>query len=90
MATTADNRIFSTANNVDSRLFAAKAVVSRPVWKGRLSFGTEWSFIRRTDLYTSRESFIDDSDTKIQEDNGAGFVELVQTFGKVTAMAGLR
>lgn len=90
MATNADNRIFSTNNEVDSRLYAAKAVLSRPLWKGRLSFGTEWSFIRRTDLYTSRESFIDGSHTKIHEDNGAGFVELIQRFGKITAMAGLR
>ena len=90
MATNADNRVFSTDNEVDSRLYAAKAVLSRPLWKGRLSFGTEWSFIRRTDLYTSRESFIDGSHTKIHEDNGAGFVELIQRFGKITAMAGLR
>lgn len=90
MATNADKRVFSTDNEVDSRLYAAKAVLSRPLWKGRLSFGTEWSFIRRTDLYTSRESFIDGSHTKIHEDNGAGFVELIQRFGKITAMAGLR
>ena len=90
MATDTDNRIFSTDNQVDSRLYAAKAVVSRPLWNGKLSFGTEWSFIRRTDLYTSQESFINDSDTKLNEDNGAGFVELSQRFGKVTAMVGLR
>lgn len=90
MATETDNRIFSTDNQVDSRLYAAKAVVSRPLWNGKLSFGTEWSFIRRTDLYTSQESFINDSDTKLNEDNGAGFVELSQRFGKVTAMVGLR
>ena len=90
MATDTDNRIFSTDNQVDSRLYAAKAVVSRPFWNGKLSFGTEWSFIRRTDLYTSQESFINDSDTKLNEDNGAGFVELSQRFGKVTAMVGLR
>ena len=64
--------------------------MSRPLWNGKLSFGTEWSFIRRTDLYTSQESFINDSDTKLNEDNGAGFVELSQRFGKVTAMVGLR
>lgn len=90
MATDTDNRIFSTDNQVDSRLYAAKAVVSRPLWNGKLSFGTEWSFIRRTNLYTSQESFINDSDTKLNEDNGAGFVELSQRFGKVTAMVGLR
>ena len=90
IATDADNRIFSTDNQVDSRLYAAKAVVSRPLWNGKLSFGTEWSFIRRTDLYTSQESFINDSDTKLNEDNGAGFVELSQRFGKITAMVGLR
>ena len=76
MATDTDNRIFSTDNQVDSRLYAAKAVVSRPFWNGKLSFGTEWSFIRRTDLYTSQESFINDSDTKLNEDNGAAIMRV--------------
>ena len=89
-ATNADNRMFATDNRVDSRLYAAKASLSRPLWNGSLTVGTEWSFVRRTDIYASQESFIDNSNTKIHEDNGAGFAELSQHFGKVTAMIGLR
>lgn len=89
-ATNADNRMFATDNRVDSRLYAAKASLSRPLWNGSLTVGTEWSFVRRTDIYASQESFIDNSNTKIHEDNGAGFAELSQRFGKVTAMIGLR
>lgn len=90
LSTDTDNRMFATDNQVDSRLYAAKAILSRPIWKGKLTFGTEWSFTRRTDLYTSKETFINNSDTKIHEDNGAGFIELSQQFGKVSAMLGLR
>lgn len=82
--------MFATDNRVDSRLYAAKASLSRPLWNGSLTVGTEWSFVRRTDIYASQESFIDNSNTKIHEDNGAGFAELSQRFGKVTAMIGLR
>ncbi len=90
VATQTENRMFITENQVGSRLYATKAVVSHPLWQGKLSFGTEWSFIRREDIYTSSEMFIMDSNTKLHEDNGAGFIELSQKFGKVSAMVGLR
>lgn len=84
------NRAFSTNSDADSKLIAAKTVLSRGIGKGQLSLGTEWSFAHRTDDYLSGEEFISDSHTKIDENNGAFFVEISQQFGKLMAVAGLR
>jgi hypothetical protein len=83
-------RAFATGNRVSSKLYAAKLEVGHPLWKGDISFGSEWSFIRRSDVYDSSASYIANSDTKQKEDNKAGFVELTQHWGKIMASLGLR
>ena len=65
-------------------------MVSLPVWKGDLSFGTEMSNIHRTDRYSGNADFISDNDIKISETTTALFAETEQTFGAVTASVGLR
>lgn len=57
-----------------SRMYAAKAVLSYPVWKGQLQVGTEETFSRRADWYNiSGIDAIPASDATVKEDNIAGF-----------------
>ena len=55
------------------RMYAAKAVLSYPVWKGQLQAGTEETFSRRTDNYSVDGIAIPASEATVTEDNIAGF-----------------
>lgn len=90
ISTTNPERGFTTVNDVRNRLLAGNIMVSLPVWKGDLSFGTEMSNIHRTDRYSGNADFISDNDLKISETTTALFAETEQTFGAVTASVGLR
>lgn len=89
-ATLLEDRTISTQNDIQNKLYAAKAVATYPIWRGQLAFGTEWSFFHRTDEYESGVEYINDSHSKIKETNGAGFAEIRQTLGKLNVSAGLR
>ena len=69
---THDAAIRSVSNNT-GRMYAAKAVLSYPVWKGQLQVGTEETFSRRTDNYKVDGIGIPASEASIKEDNIAGF-----------------
>lgn len=83
-------RDFTTENDVSNRLLAGNIIASFPLWKGELRFGAEVSNIRRIDRYVGNSDYITDNDIKICETNSALFAEADQTFGVVTASAGLR
>ena len=55
-------------------MYAAKAVLSYPVWKGQLQAGTEETFSRRVDNYSVDGIAIPASEATVTEDNIAGFV----------------
>ena len=63
----------STASDNSSRLYAAKAVLSYPIWMGQLQVGTEETFSRRKDNYTITGISIPASQASVKEDNIAGF-----------------
>ena len=63
----------SSASNNTGRMYAAKAVLSYPIWKGQLQVGTEETFSRRTDNYKVEGIGIPASEASIKEDNIAGF-----------------
>lgn len=63
----------SSASNNTGRMYAAKAVLSYPIWKGRLQAGTEETFSRRTDNYSVEGIDIPASEATVKEDNIAGF-----------------
>lgn len=70
------------------RLYAAKAVLSYPIWKGQLQAGTEEAFSRRTDNYTVEGIAIPASEASIKEDNIAGFASYgcyVPRVGQISA-----
>ncbi|MCR4764574.1 MAG: TonB-dependent receptor [Bacteroidaceae bacterium] len=69
---TYDADIRSQSDN-SNRLYAAKAVVSYPIWKGQFQVGTEESFSRREDNYAITGIDIPASNAKVNEDIYAGF-----------------
>ena len=89
-ATQGDDRTVTTRNDVKNRLYAAKFVAGHPLWKGKLEIGAEGSYVHRTDVFGNLERIIDASDTKIEENSTAAFVQLMQRLNKLTLIAGLR
>ena len=69
---THDAAINSASDNA-GRMYAVKAVLSYPIWKGQLQAGTEDTFSRRTDNYSVEGIDIPASKATVKEDNIAGF-----------------
>ena len=90
ISTQEDNRIVTTESDAHSRMLAGKVVATRQLGKGNIAFGSEYSHTHRTDGYHNMEQIIEGSDTRIEESNGALFMELSQNIGKVRLSAGLR
>ncbi len=89
-ATQGDNRTVTTRNDVKNRLYAAKFVAGHPLWKGKLEIGAEGTYVHRTDVFGNVENIISASNTKIEENSTAAFVQLMQRLNKLTLIAGLR
>ena len=70
----AENRILHSGSSTYGKMYAAKAVLSYPVWRGQLQVGTEESFSRRSDDYTISGIDIPASQADVGEDNCAGFI----------------
>ena len=80
-----------TKSSSGSRLYAAKIVLSYPVWAGQFQLGTEETFSRRSDEYSLRGAAVPASSSVVREDNYAGFVNyafMLGSFGQMSA--GLR
>ena len=87
---THDAQIQSESEN-SSRLYAAKAVLSYPVWIGQLQAGTEETFSRRNDIYHISGVDIPASQARVKENNYAGFASYAFFLPKVGQMsAGVR
>lgn len=70
---TAGRQITSDSRS-DGKLYAAKAVLSYPIWVGQLQAGTEETFSRRTDDYSIHGIDIAASQASVAEDTYAGFL----------------
>ena len=89
-AMTQDATISSNSSN-DARMYAAKAVLSYPVWVGQLQLGTEESFTRRSDVYRITGIDIPASSARIVEDSYAGFASYALYLPKLGQLsAGVR
>ncbi len=64
--------------------------LSHPLWKGTASIGTELTFTRTDGTYSNDDQSHLSSDTRIRENNSAGFAEYDFTVGNFTFGAGLR
>ena len=77
-------RTIRSGSQSDGRMYAAKAVLSYPVWKGQLQAGTEEVISRRSDNYSISGIDIPASQASVVEDSYAGFVN----YGFFLARAG--
>ena len=74
----------------NGRMFAGEFHTSRPLWKGRLDLGGEYTSSTRKETFRNEESVISDNDNRIEEDNTAVYTQLAQRFGSFTLQIGLR
>ena len=80
----------NTFNKNDGTLYASKLVLSYPLWQGSLSFGGEYSYTDRTNVYTNKEGILDNDDSRIKEGSTAAFIDYSRSFGKIDVQAGVR
>ena len=81
----------STVSTSGNKLYAAKLVLSYPVWMGALQLGTEETFSRRSDDYSLSGAAVPASSTRVREDNAAAFANYSFMVGKLgQASAGVR
>lgn len=74
-------------------LYAAKLVLSRPLWKGQLNFGSEYSYNHHAYQTRCDQTVLGadaDADNHVNENIVSGFAEYALQLGKFGATAGLR
>ena len=77
-------------NKDENTLYAAKLIISRPLWEGNLSFGGEYTYTDHVNTYINDQGILDDDHSDIRENNASAFLEYARTFGKLQATAGVR
>ena len=85
-----DDRHVLTQSRQRNQMTASKLIMSHPLWKGTASIGTELTFTRTDGAYSNDDQSHLSSDTRIRENNSAGFAEYDLTVGDFTFGAGLR
>ena len=84
------NRDVASNGGQRSDLWAGKLVVTYPVGKGTLSFGSEYTHTKSVGFYVNNENYVPASSTKLCEANIAGFADFSLPFGHYELNAGLR
>lgn len=80
-------------NNDQIDLYAAKLILSRPLWKGNLSFGSEYSYSHHAYQTRCDQAVLGpdaDADNHVNENILSGFAEYALQLGKFGATAGFR
>lgn len=85
-----EDELVTSRSLTHSRLFAEKFIVGHPLWKGGIEFGEEFTSSRFASDYSTDAEIVSGADSKVTENNIAGFVELGQQFGRWQVSAGLR
>ena len=80
-------RTITNDNTVKSHLLAARLILAHPLWKGKVSFGGEFSTNDRSDIYLNKEGIVGDADMRIQENLASAFLEYSLAVGKLHAAA---
>ena len=81
----------SSVNPGSSHMIATKLVLSYPIWKGMLSFGSENSFVTRNSSYQIDGVNIPSTKSEVQENNIAFFAEYGMMLPQIGSLsAGLR
>ena len=88
---TIEDATVDTESDSDNKLYAAKLVLSYPVWMGQLQVGTEETFSRRSDNYSLTGAAIPSTSSRMKEDNIAAFAQYGFYLPKIGQIsAGLR
>lgn len=77
---TSSDRVVSPLSDTKNTVFGSRLVVEAPLWKGTLSFGTEFTSTDRDDNYIVSSNYMPESYSNIKEHNVMPFVE----YSKVT------
>lgn len=85
-----DNTDIYSYSSVRSRMLAEKLVLSYPLWRGQIEAGNEYTSSRMSNLYRTDAAQVGDADSRVDESNMAGFIQLMQGFGTVNVSVGLR
>ena len=80
----------TTYNRDENTLYAAKLIISRPLWEGNLSFGGEYTYTNRENIFLNDQGILADNLSNIEENAASAFLEYSRTFGKLQAQAGVR
>ena len=83
----------TSSNRVRNHLYAAKLLLTAPLWKGKLSFGTEETFTNRHDVFLQsgfsadaddriKQSSPDSSTTSCRWENSTSWPDCVMNFNK--------
>lgn len=83
-------RDIDSRNRSRNRLLAAKLVLSHPLGKGTLKLGTDYTYIRRRDRFLNPQELLPTTDSRINEQKTAAFVQYALPLGRVNTAAGLR
>jgi len=73
-----------------NNMYAAKFVVSRSIGRRGMKWGTDYTFIRRRDLFDNPQAVLPTTNSLIHESKIAGFTEWSWRIGKLGAIIGLR
>ena len=87
---TLQEQCVTTYNKDESTLYAAKLIVSRPLWEGSLSFGGEYTYTNRENTFLNDQGILEDNLSNIEENAASAFLEYSRAFGNLQAQAGVR
>lgn len=90
ISVTDGNSLINSLGTSRGRMFAEKLVLSYPIWKGVIEVGEEYVSSRFSSDYMTDAEIISDANTRVDENNIAGFFDFRQTFGRFSLGAGLR
>lgn len=85
-----DTASLFTHDKNNGRMIAGQWQLSRPLYKGAINLGAEYTNSRRKDDFNGQESILNSENNNIIENNIAIYTEIMQRFGQITLQAGLR
>ncbi len=84
-----EDRTINSKNDLDNTMFASKLVFTYPVWKGKLSLGSEYTNTQRDDAYWANQ-ITPSSTTRIEQISSSFFAEYRKDIAVGQITAGLR
>ena len=84
------DRPITTINSEKNTMAAGKLILTYPIWKGELSFGSEATSTESHGRNYNQENIIPEADNEMKEKNIAGFAEYEISLGEWRLNAGLR